>query len=231
MVNLRKPLGWLRAREAEFGFLPVLVAAIGMFVVSPVLSDSDSGSAVLNVLAFGVLISGFRATDVQGWPLRFLVSLGVFGFVMLVLQVLTDGAVFSSIRALSLMGLWVTTIAIVLVRVLGERRVTLNTVFGAVAAYFLIAMLCGFAYSAIEDIDAGSFAFPGPPQEDHTDELLYYSIVTQTTLGFGDITPIKAVPRTLAAVQAVIGQVYLVVLVARLVALQLVQAREADDPS
>ena len=118
----------------------------------------------------------------------------------------------------------------VLARLLRHRRVTLNTVYGALTAYFLIGLAWGFMYDTIQEIDAGSFAFPGPPQESYTDELLYFSLVTQTTLGFGDVTPVQAIPRTMAAVQAVAGQFYLVVLVARLVALQLTQPREGADP-
>jgi hypothetical protein len=117
----------------------------------------------------------------------------------------------------------------VLARVLQDRRVTANTVYGALTAYFLIGLFWGFMYDAIEEIEAGSFAFPGEPHESHTSELLYFSLVTQTTLGFGDITPVRSIPRALAAIQAVLGQMYLVALVARLVAMQLVHSSEVGE--
>ncbi len=214
--------------QGELGFLPVLVASVLMFLVSPVLADSHAGLVALNLLAFGVLLGALHAAGVRGRPLMLAVGLAAFAWLIVTVQVTTGVAVFLAPRALIFNGFWIVAPIAVLARVLRDRRVTMNTVYGAVTAYFLLALFWGFLYDTIEEIEAGSFAFSGEPQEGHTDELLYFSLVTQTTLGFGDITPIKAIPRTLAAVQAVIGQVFLVVLVARLVALQVIHARDAD---
>ena len=61
---------------------------------------------------------------------------------------------------------------------------------------------------------------PGPLKEDMHD-LMYFSIVTLTTLGYGDITPLSDVAKALASVQALVGQIYLTVLIARLVGLHI----------
>ncbi len=214
--------------QGELGFLPVLVASVLMFLVSPVLADSDAGLVALILLAFGVLLGALHAAGVRGRPVMLAVGLAAFAWLIVTVQVTTGVAVFLAPRAVIFNGFWIVAPISVLARVLRDRRVTMNTVYGAVTAYFLLALFWGFLYDTIEEIEAGSFAFSGEPQEGHTDEFLYFSLVTQTTLGFGDITPIKAIPRTLAAIQAVIGQVYLVVLVARLVALQVTHARDAD---
>ncbi len=214
--------------QGEPGFLPVLVAAVLMFVVSPVLADSDAGLVALNLLAFGVLLAALHASGVRGRPFVLAVGLAAFAWLIVTVQVTTGVAVFLAPRAVIFNGFWIVAPIAVLARVVRDRRVTMNTIYGALTAYFLLALFWGFLYDTIEEIEAGSYAFPGEPQESHTDELLYFSLVAQTTLGFGDITPIKAIPRTLAATQAVIGQVYLVVMVARLVALQVTHARDAD---
>ena len=67
------------------------------------------------------------------------------------------------------------------------------------------------------DFDQGSLA-------------LYYSLVTISTLGYGDVVPTSGVSRMLAAAQAVTGQTYLAVLVARLVGLQIAQSRKSHEP-
>ena len=56
-------------------------------------------------------------------------------------------------------------------------------------------------------------------------ELLYFSLVTMTTLGYGDITPVGSMPRVLAASEAVIGQLFVAILIARRVGLQVSQGR------
>ncbi len=230
MVDLKRHFNCRRALRLELGFLPVLVVAILMFLVSPMLADSDAGLIALSLLAFVTLLAALFAAEVRRRPFTLAVGLSGFAWLLLILQTVADVEVLLAPRALISIGIWVVAPVAVLARVLRDRRVTLNTVYGALAAYFLIGLAWGFLYDTIEVIDAGSFAFPGPPQESYTDELLYFSLVTQTTLGFGDVTPIKAIPRTMSAVQAVVGQFYLVVLVARLVAVQLTYARDDGDP-
>lgn len=218
----------LQAVTTRIGFLPVLVLAMLMFAISPPLSESGAGLVALNVLAFGVLFGAIHAAGVTGRWLGISASVAVVGCSMLALDALTGNGIFSGTRAVILMGLWIAAPIAVLARILPARRVTLDTVFGAVAAYFLIGLFCGFLYNIIEEVDPGSFSFPGSPQDDHTGELLYFSLISQTTVGFGDVTPVNAIPRTLVALQAVTGQIYLVVLVARLVAMQIAHS---DEPA
>lgn len=98
----------------------------------------------------------------------------------------------------------------------------MNTVFGAVCGYFLLGLFWAFVYVGIEKIDPGTFAFSEALDSEASErltELLYFSFVTITTLGYGDITPVGDLARALVVLEAFIGQVYLVVLVARLVSL------------
>lgn len=201
-----------------------------MFVVSPVMADSDTGVAALNVLAFAVLLGALRASGVTERLFRTAAALGAFG-AMLGMLAAFDVSDLGGPRVVLTYGLWIVAPIVVLVRVTRDRRVTMNTIYGAITAYFLFGMLMGFQYAAMEEIESSSFAIPGEAKERYTEDFLYYSLVTQTTLGFGDITPVKAIPRTLSVIQAVTGQVYLVVLVARLVALQIAHADDMESAS
>ena len=158
--------------------------AILMFLVAPVLADSDSGLITLGLLAFATLLAALFAAGVRGRLFILAAGLSGFAWMMLVLQLMADVEVLLTPRALISTGFWIVASVAVLARVLRDRRVTLNTVYGALTAYFLIGLAWGSMYDTIEEIDAGAFAFPGPPQESYTDELLYFSLVTQTTLGF-----------------------------------------------
>jgi hypothetical protein len=125
-------------------------------------------------------------------------------------------------------GLLVTaTLPVTLSRVLQHRRITHETVLGALCSYVLLGLLFAFCYLAVDSLrDAPFFVQPGPHVQS---EFLYFSFVSLTTLGFGDLSPAVGLPQALTVVEALLGQVFLVTLVARLVTLWVRQS--ADDSS
>jgi hypothetical protein len=102
-----------------------------------------------------------------------------------------------------------------------QSRVTAETLWAAINVYLLFGMLFAFLYSAVLAVQP--HAFSGGMLENEslviTQSMIYYSFVTMTTLGYGDITPKTQVAATLAYVQALIGQLYVAILIARLVSL------------
>lgn len=119
--------------------------------------------------------------------------------------------------------------AVILHEVLVSVPVTWNTVCGAICVYLLSGGICAHLYLLIYLHDSGAFvgspASVGPIDspaalDQHTAAFTYYSFVTLSTLGMGDITPRAPLARTLSWMEAVLGQIYLAVLVARLIALQ-----------
>jgi Ion channel len=109
------------------------------------------------------------------------------------------------------------TLPITISRVLHHRRVTSETILGALCAYVLIGLLFAFLYLAVNDFRSEPFfAQPGP----HTQgEFLYFSFVVLTTLGLGDLSPSVGLPQALTVIEALLGSIFLVTLVARLVTL------------
>ena len=87
-----------------------------------------------------------------------------------------------------------------------------NTLLTAMVVYLLVAQLWALVYTFLDLIDPASFNLP----QGQSDFLLfeYYSFVTLTTLGYGDITPLTKVAKTFSVLEAVVGQLYLVVVVA-----------------
>jgi voltage-gated potassium channel len=109
------------------------------------------------------------------------------------------------------------TLPVTINHVLHHRRVTYETVLGALCIYVLIGLLFAFLYLAVDDFrDAPFFAQPGAHDQG---EFLYFSFVAITTLGFGDLSPSEGLPQALTVLEALIGSVFLVTLVARLVTL------------
>jgi len=109
------------------------------------------------------------------------------------------------------------TLPVTINRVLHHRLVTVETILGALCAYVLIGLLFAFLFLAVDDFrDAPFFAQPGAHDQG---EFLYFSFVALTTLGFGDLSPSVGLPQALVALEALLGQIFLVTLVARLVTL------------
>jgi len=111
--------------------------------------------------------------------------------------------------------LTVVTPGFVLARVLFHPKVTLETIFGVVCVYLLSAITATFAFILISRV--GAQPFFGEPEP--TMSFMYFSLVTISTLGYGDLAPNGDFGRMVAAFEAVLGQVFLVTVVARLVSL------------
>jgi hypothetical protein len=109
---------------------------------------------------------------------------------------------------------------VVLAKVMRPGMVTGYRLQGAVAAYLLIGLVWAGAYEWVALSDPSAFIGAGEPPTASA-QWIYYSLVTLTTMGYGDITPVHPVARSLAAAEALTGQLYLAILISRLVALEL----------
>ena len=137
---------------------------------------------------------------------------------------------------------FLTVAIVVLIDVMQPDEISADKILGAVCGYLLVGTTFAILYSAVLVYRPHSFG----PQETDFQTLLYFSIVTLSTLGYGDIIPLTGEVRALAAIEAVIGQFYIAVIVARLVSLHMLdtnhraggalrqaptEARKEDDSS
>ena len=114
--------------------------------------------------------------------------------------------------------------------ILSTRRVTLEVIFAAMCLYMILAVLWAAVYTNIELYYGGAFTFSGMTAEaagiDNVDlyrKFLYFSFVTLSTLGYGDVLPADLVAQSWASVEAMIGQFYIAVVIARLVSVYTVE--------
>ncbi len=115
-------------------------------------------------------------------------------------------------------------ICIVFQQVSKEGPVSAHRIRGAVAEYLLIAMFFAFLYGFIEELSPGALIIPeswAGSGAAHGEAFYYFSIITLTTVGFGDITPVHPFVRSLVMFEALLGQLYPAILIARLVTLEL----------
>ena len=115
-----------------------------------------------------------------------------------------------------------------------SKRVTVDSIFGAIAAYLLVAAIFGILDMLLLHWEPASFRIPDPdPTQPGVlrSDLLYFSLVTLVTLGYGDIVPVTPVARMVAAFEGVVGQFYVAAVVAMLVGRFIAQAIEEGDSS
>jgi voltage-gated potassium channel len=106
---------------------------------------------------------------------------------------------------------------VILNRILRHETIGTETILGAVCVYVMLGIAFAGIYAACDNFDHGTF-FAQPGVQSNV-EFLYFSFVTQTTVGYGDLTTANDVGRVLVTFEALIGQVFLVTLVARLVSM------------
>jgi hypothetical protein len=101
-------------------------------------------------------------------------------------------------------------------RVLARRTVTIQSIYGAISAYLIVGLMFAACYAAIQSLGTAPFFVHGESASPQT--FQYFSFTTLTTLGYGDFTAAGDGGRAIATLEALVGQVFLATLVARLVA-------------
>jgi voltage-gated potassium channel len=207
-----------RAIRVLDSYASLLVLLLANFFLLEVVHDERwavIGSTLLGAAALLVAISDpdtGHKVERRHW-----ISITVCVLVAPVVLVLNSRAAIGLAYLLPAALLVTATLPVTLVRVLRHQRVTYETVLGALCTYVLLGLLFAFAYLALDLVrDAPFFAQPGTHE---ASEYVYFSFVTLTTLGFGDLSPAVGLPQALTALEALVGSIFLVTLVARLVTL------------
>ena len=123
------------------------------------------------------------------------------------------------------------TTLVVLTYILKAKKVTSDILYGAVCVYLMFGMTWMVAYRFLEGQHPGSILAGGgelPGGLYQISDLLYFSFVTLTTLGYGDMLPLTSQARSLAILEAACGVLYLAILIARLVSLYTTQPSGED---
>ena len=207
-------------------YASLLVLLLANFFLLELVDDprwGAIGSTLLSALALIVAISD----PASGHTLqrRHWISIGACVALAPIVLFVNSESIVALTYLLPVVLLVTATLPITLRRVLAHRRITHETVLGALCTYVLLGLLFAFVYLAVSDLrEASFFVQEGPHAQS---EYLYFSFVTLTTLGFGDLSPAVGLPQALTVLEALLGQIFLVTLVARLVTLWVRQG--ADD--
>jgi len=213
----------------ERKYLLLLICLVAVTILSPLHEEFELNIPTLGpgyvvpTLLVVVMIAGVRAVSGHRLVRQLGTGLwiGTFLLHLLVLAVsaesTTELLAKSARDVLLLTGLTMLTWLILSDLFASGLGITRDRLRGAACAYLLMGMAWATAYALLQACVAKSFAKGGVAQTIEHDALVYYSFVTLTTLGYGDITPARPLAQTLAYLEAFVGQFFLTVLVAMLV--------------
>jgi hypothetical protein len=199
-------------------FLTLLISLVALILVFPVVDALGFGGWIFEMFSSGILLSAVYAVSERRGSFVVTLLLAAPALVATWVSEATGWLWLDFLaKVLSVVALMLV-VGLLLAHVLKSERVNKEKIFAALSAYLLIGFIWALLFGIVEFLLPGSFRLTGDQVADQGVRV-YYSFVTLTTLGYGDIVPITGVARSLAVLEALIGQLYLTVLVARLVGL------------
>jgi hypothetical protein len=208
--------GTIEAKLPGFRYGIVLLLLFATFIVEASGFDGAWYRAITVALQGLTLVAAFVASGVGRHLMRIACVVAVLAFLGSLVAAVNDtsstGAVFGILSFLL-----VVAAPVVIGRAIARRGVVdIHTVLGALCIYVMLGMLFAFLYGSIGDVISEPFF----AQTSHATsaDYLYFSFVTLTTTGYGDFTAATGLGRAVAVLEALSGQLYLVTIVALLVA-------------
>lgn len=200
-------------------FALLLASLVLLLLLSPLLEGDAAGNDLLTLLFTLVLLAAVFAASGRRGHLAIALVFALPWLYLSWLHPLWQAGAGEVAASLLLIALALLVLGHVLLSVVRAERVGVDTLCGAIAVYLLLAVVWAVCFGVIEALIPGSFGFSAADFETIWTELLYFSLVTLTTLGYGDITPVSGVAKIWSALEALTGTLYLAVLISRLVSL------------
>jgi hypothetical protein len=219
-------------------YLAITLALVGFLLAAPWLSGAEHGEFALSLLWIAVTVSVVALSRPRPWERSAALAVGaLFALVQLADHGRGDPLA-QGLQSLCALALLLAALRVLLRHLWSATQVRGNEILAAISLMLLLALLWGALYDGLARLPLEPQAFAGlSPRESSTgffqdarsSELVYFSLVTLTTVGYGDITPLHPLARSLAALEALCGQLYVAILVARLMFLHLSERSDRPD--
>jgi hypothetical protein len=197
----------------RYGLLLILL--VGTYLLSA-FTTGKLVNAVQIVVFVGSLLLALRSSPISLWVARLIFGVVAVGSAVafgLVLAQPSQGAVGAAQIWTGLVLL--VSVVVIVRRILANTTVTMQSIYGALSAYIIIGLMFAAFYGAMDRL--GGVPFFSNSQPGDTKTYQYFSFTTLTTLGYGDFTAATDAGRAVAVLEAMVGQIFLATLVARLV--------------
>ena len=225
--------GAVIVRFRKFRYLNLLVVIIAMMVVSPFTARSPILRFANNIVLTLVLLSVVNTVKRQRTTFLIGLILGIPWVLIAWLRLIESIPISPSISSLASMIFDAYIIFVLLRHIIRSKRVTADVLYGAVSVYILLGVFFASFYFFLDSITQTELfmyadaAPTGSPIDGAG--MFYFSFVTLTTLGYGDIQPVADVSRVFAVIEAITGVLYSAALIGRLIGLYVAQSGKGAD--
>jgi len=198
-----------------------ILLCISNFIVIPFLSQQNIIQFITRAFWFVLLFTGIFTLSADRTQIKKLSLIPILLVIISIIRIFFDFRFLDYIDLIVDISVFALLIAMVMVKVFEAGEITIHRVVGSIVAYILVADIWAILFQFFYIQIPGSLQVPdiysqtGVPAS----VFLYFSFTTLTTTGFGDILPIHSITRTLVIIEQLIGVLYPVVLIGRLVSL------------
>ena len=206
-----------------------LLSLVLVMVLDPFLEDYAFGtliSLLLLTLSIGLCIYVLSNNKNIFWTM-IIISTPIIGFNYCALLFPTESLIAVQYISMSLLFFLYASFLFYLLVTL--KRISISDISHAISVYLLIGIAFGFLYSFLEVIQPGSIVYQFDEGKEISGDMIYFSFVTLTTLGFGDILPINKIAKVVVMVEAVMGVLYIAIMIGRLVGISPLKSNEKDN--
>ncbi|MFT6220078.1 MAG: hypothetical protein ACJAVG_000788 [Rickettsiales bacterium] len=200
-------------------YIFLLVSLIFLLIASPFFDKGSLGGNIMDVFFLVTMIISVLIVNGNKYKIFFTLLL----LIPILARIFGDSNLNSLTTAITAL-FFAYIIYLMLIDLFAVRNITPNIIFGSICVYLLIAVFWAFIYILIANFIPNSFNFSDNiVSREEVSEFLYYSLTTLTTLGYGDLTATSSPARSISVLEAVVGQIYLAILVARFVGIHISQ--------
>lgn len=220
--------GVLEVKPKQLRYFNLLVVIIIMMLISPFVNKAPYLRLLNNIVLTMVLLSAVYTVKKQRWTVIVGLFLGIPWVLSAWIHFVNPSILHPALLALFSMLFDAYVILILLRHIIKSRKITADIIYGSVSVYILLGVFYTSLYIFLEAVSPAplfEYAMTRPGEVfDEAERIFYFSFVTLTTLGYGDIRPIAQVTRTCAVIEAMTGVLYSAVLIGRLIGLYVAQA-------
>ena len=206
-----------RAERVNDAFGLVLILVLITYVLTSLLGNRGWPAVVLTVATSATSVVALVSSHVKAGVVRAAIWLSALTVVLVAVAAAVDEETLLNLASLVQITLLPVAMAAVLARVVQSAAVDSRTILGALSVYAVLGILFTFVYGTIDRLQSGPF-FAGVAHPEGSD-FIFFSYTTLTTTGYGDLVPAGQPGQMVAGLEMMIGQVFLVTLVAGLVSL------------
>src|SRR6478736_5760889 len=204
----------------RFSTVELLIALALLFVFFPFVEEVKGGDVIVSILLSVVLLSAVLAVADRKGAFLIAVVLAIPAIVGRWISHFRPDLVPPTVFLVAGLALIAFVVANLLRFVLRAPSVNTEVLCASISAYLMLGLLWTVAYWLVAQVDPHAFGFnTGPKETMGGFNAFYFSFITLSTVGYGDITPVSRIARWLAATEAMTGLLYVTVLIARLVSL------------